>query len=184
MAIEIEKKYRLSEEDSRLIEKRLGEIGAEFCGEDFEENILYRGGPLKGRNAVLRIRKIGEKTVLTYKERIENDSPVKQQTEHETRIENCSEMEKIIECLGLSKKMIYEKRRRTWRLKQVEIVLDELPFGLFMEIEGPVTAIAEAEMLLDIEDFPAEHKTYPRLTGELGKDVAGVIEARFDQIFL
>jgi hypothetical protein len=61
----------------------------------------------------------------------------------------------------------------------VEVVLDELPFGSFMEIEGPLTAIAEAEMLLGIEDLEVEHETYPRITARLGKLNNGIIEARF-----
>jgi adenylate cyclase class 2 len=179
MAIEIEKKYRLNEAQRERVLESLREVGAEFQGEDFEENILYRGGILDETNAVLRVRKIGEKAVLTYKQRIRNQSDIKHQTEHETPVDNAFELENIIESLGFYRKLIYEKRRKTWRFRQVEIVLDELPFGLFMEIEGSITAIMEAEMLLDIEDFEAEHKTYPRLTAEFGTRRGEIIEARF-----
>jgi hypothetical protein len=48
-----------------------------------------------------------------------------------------------------------------------------------MEIEGAITAIKEAEMLLGIEDLETEHETYPRLTARLGKQVGDKIEARF-----
>ncbi len=179
MAIEIEKKYRLTDEQREMILENLQEIGAEFIGEDFEENNIYGGGILDEQTAVLRIRKTQDKTVLTYKRRIANELAVKQQTEYETVVENAGELEKIVESLGLVKKMIYEKRRKTWRFRQVEIVLDELPFGNFMEIEGSITAIAEAEMFLDAEDFEVEHETYPRLTARLGKDDSGVIIAGF-----
>src|SRR5207237_5465712 len=101
-------------------------------------------------------------------QRIQNQTAYKHQIEHETVVENAEELEKIIESLDFYKKLIYEKRRKTWRFREVEIVLDELPFGDFMEIEGSITAIAEAEMFLGIEDFETEHKTYPRLTGEFG----------------
>jgi hypothetical protein len=50
-----------------------------------------------------------------------------------------------------------------------------------MEIEGTITAIKEAEMLLDIEDLETEHETYPRLTLRLGKRNGDVVEARFDE---
>ena len=57
--------------------------------------------------------------------------------------------------------------------------MDKLPFGDFMEIEGAITAIAEAEMLLDIEHFETEHETYPGLTMRLGKRNGNLVEARF-----
>ncbi|HEX9962347.1 MAG TPA: class IV adenylate cyclase [Pyrinomonadaceae bacterium] len=179
MAIEIEKKYRLTAAQCERISLALAEIGAEFQGVDFEENTLYRGGVLDEKNAVLRVRKIADKTILTYKRRIQNEFDVKQQIEHETEIADAGEIENIIENLGFTASLVYEKRRRTWRFRQVEIVLDELPFGLFMEIEGSITAIAEAEMFLEAEAFEVEHETYPRLTAKFGKKNGALTEARF-----
>ncbi|MDQ3798759.1 MAG: class IV adenylate cyclase [Acidobacteriota bacterium] len=180
MAIEIEKKYRLDAARYERLLSALEEIGAEYQGEDFEENTLYRGGVLDEKSAVLRVRKIGARTILTYKRRIQNEFDVKRQIEHETEIASAEEIENIIENLGFVASVIYEKRRRTWRFREVEIVLDELPFGLFMEIEGSsVTAIAEAEMFLAAEDFEVEHETYPRLTAKYGRKNGELVEARF-----
>jgi adenylate cyclase class 2 len=81
--------------------------------------------------------------------------------------------------LGFKRRLIYEKRRETWKFRDVEIVFDELPFGSFMEIEGPLTAIVEAEMLLDLDVLEVVHETYPRLTAQNGVEVNGVFEARF-----
>jgi adenylate cyclase, class 2 len=179
MAIETEKKYRLTEEHREQILSGLLEFGAEYIREDFEENNLYGGGILQEKGAVLRVRKIGAKTILTFKQSVQNQLAVKQRIEHETIVENTEELEKIIENLGFYKILVYEKRRRIWRFRRAEVVIDELPFGLFMEIEGAVNAIAEAEMLLGAEDFEVEHRTYPRLTAKLGKRNGEVIEARF-----
>ncbi len=179
MAIEIEKKFRLSDDRREQILANLEGLGAQFVSEDFEENTLYGGGILDEKRAVLRVRKIGNKTVLTYKERVENNSDIKHQTEFETIVESAEEIENIIAHLGFTKALVYEKRRKTWRLRDVEIMLDELPFGLYMEIEGSITAIAEAEMLLDAENFETEHETYPHLTSKFGVKKEFVIEARF-----
>src|SRR5687768_9837612 len=179
MAIEIEKKYRLTDELREQVLENLKEISAEYKGEDFEENSIYQGDFLVETGSVLRIRKTGDKTILTYKKRIRNEFAVKQQIEYETEVGDADAIEKIIENLGCVKTLVYEKRRKTWRFRRVEIVLDELPFGSFMEIEGSITAIAEAEMFLGAEDFEVEHETYPGLTGKLGKQIGGVIEARF-----
>lgn len=180
MAIEIEKKYHLSEVQKTFVLNALHESGAEFIGEDFEENILYTGGILAETFAVLRVRKIHGKTILTFKKRVQNEFNIKQQIEHETEVSNAEELEKIIESLGFHKFVVYEKRRKTWNFRAVEIVLDELPFGEFMEIEGAITAIAEAEMLLNIEDFETEHATYPALTMQFGRKNGDVFESKFD----
>jgi hypothetical protein len=60
-------------------------------------------------------------------------------------------------------------------------VLDELPFGDYMEIEGSITGIREAEMLLDAQDLEPELETYPRLTAKMGSIVNGVMESRFEK---
>lgn len=184
MTIEIEKKYRLTGERRELIVKYLREMKAEFIGEDFEENSIFQSDFLMERGGVVRIRKTLEKTVLTYKKRVQNEFAVKQQLEYETEVGDAEMIEKIVENLGCVKTLVYEKRRETWHFRSVEIVLDELPFGSFMEIEGAVTAIAEAEMLLGLEDVEVEHETYPGLSAKMGKQNGGIIEARFAENFL
>lgn len=179
MAIEIEKKYRLTFEQTQFLTDSLNELNAEYIGEDFEENIIYGGGILSEMRAILRVRKTQAKTILTYKKRIQNEFNIKQQIEHETEISNADELEKIIENLGFTPQIIYEKRRKIWKFRAVEIVLDELPFGFFAEIEGAIAAIAEAEMFLGIEHFDTEHESYPGLTMKLGRQNGDLVEARF-----
>lgn len=181
MAIEIEKKYRLDKK--RLVElaAKLGELGAAFTNEVFEENYLHRGGVLDERGAVLRLRKTNEKTIFTYKEKVVNDTDFKHQIEFETEVSNVEATEHIIEKLGYKLAVIYEKHRKTWHFGNVEVVLDELPFGYYMEIEGPVDDILAAEKLLEIEDLETEARGYPRLTLKFGKEVNGVFESRFDK---
>ena len=180
MSIEIEKKYRLTDELEREVRSTLIEFGAEFVGEDFEENILFSNDALFQRNSIVRIRRTLKGTLLTFKQRLASTSGAKQQVEHETDVSDADALLLIIESIGLNAVAVYEKRRRTYKFRSVEIVLDELPFGQFMEIEGSISAIAEAEMLLGIEDLEVEHETYPRLTMKHGKKIGDVVEARFE----
>jgi adenylate cyclase class 2 len=180
MNVETEKKYRLPTERRDEVVGALSELGADHIGEDLEENIIYGGESLAEKNAVLRIRKTQNRSLLTYKQRIEDASDIKRQIEEETEVQDAGSMMRIVENLGLTPHVIYEKRRETWRFRSVEIVIDELPYGLFMEIEGPINAIREAEMLLGIEDLETEHMTYPRLTAEFGNRNGSVIESRFE----
>lgn len=180
MANEIEKKYRLNAAEREEILQSLDEIGAEYKGEDFEENILFSNDQLSGKKAVLRLRRIGEKTLLTFKRRVQNDFGVKHNMEYETEVADFGEISNIIENLGFRRALVYEKRRKTWNFREVEIVVDELPFGDFMEIEGSITAIAEAEMFLGAEDLEVVHETYPNLTMNLGINNGDYVEARFN----
>jgi len=44
--------------------------------------------------------------------------------------------------------LVYEKRRTRWKIGTAEIALDELAFGLFMEIEGSEKEIARWRIYL------------------------------------
>jgi adenylate cyclase class 2 len=179
--IETEKKYRIDAEDRSSILARLQELKAVDEGEEFEENIIYCGGILDEKGAVLRVRSVGERSVLTFKRRIASDTGYKEQIEYETEFADRSAMREILYNLGFKPRLVYEKRRHTWKLREAEVVLDELPFGTYMEIEGKITDIAEAEMLLDIGHLEAEGETYPKLTAKLGSIVNGITESRFSR---
>jgi adenylate cyclase class 2 len=179
VAIETEKKFRLDAKQFAKLPDRLKKIGAEFAGEVFEENYLHRGGVLDNRDAVLRLRKTNNKTTLTYKESLRSVRDVKHKTEYETDVSDVNEMEEIIRQLGYRLSVVYEKRRRTWHLGKVEIVLDELPFGLYMEIEGTPRNIAVAEKKLGMKKLVPEMRGYPRLTVKYGRMKKSVMEARF-----
>ena len=181
MAIETEKKYRLDKRRLVEINAHLKELGAVFASESFEENYLHKGGVLDERAAVLRLRKTGEKTLLTYKEKLGSDADFKHKIEHETVVSDVEATEAIIEKLGYRLSVVYEKHRKTFHFGDVEVVLDELPFGYFMEIEGTVEAIERAEKLLEIKDLEAEMRGYPRLTQRYGKLVDDVYESRFER---
>jgi adenylate cyclase class 2 len=179
VAIEIEKKYRLTVKQRDEVLLRLPEIGAKRKGEDFEVNTLYAGEALEVGQRVLRLRRIGKRGVLTYKQRFPSNSDIKHQREDETRVDDPDAMESILEALGFLPALVYEKRRETWVLGKTEIVIDELPFGLFMEIEGTEQDILDLESKLAIKRLRSEFATYPQLTLKHGVDSGGVIESRF-----
>lgn len=181
MGIEIEKKYRLDKRRLVSLTAKLNELGAVFQNEVFEENYLHRGGVIDARAAVLRLRRIDDETLLTYKERLRYDSNIKHRIEYETLVSDVDATEKIIQCLGFKLSVVYEKHRKTFHFLDVEVVLDELPFGLYMEIEGEVDAIEEAEKILEITDLVPEPRGYPRLAMKYGKLMGGVREARFEK---
>lgn len=181
MAIETEKKYRLDKKRLVELSAKLDSVGAVFSFERFEENYLHRGGALDERGAMLRLRKIGDVCYFTYKEKLRNDSDFKHKIEFETIVSDVEATENIIEMLGYHLSLVYEKHRKAWHVGNVEVVLDELPFGFYMEIEGAIEDIEKVEKLLEVEDLEPEPRGYPRLTAKYGKDVKGVMESRFSK---
>ena len=179
MPIEIEKKYRLSKKQREDILRRLPKLGARRKGEEFEVNTIYSGETLDLGRSVLRLRQIGKRGILTYKERFPTRSDIKHQREDETEVSDPEATELILDALGFTPALVYEKRRETWRLGKTEIVIDELPFGLFMEIEGEEQAIRDIESKLAIKRLRAESATYPQLTFIHGTKEDGVVESRF-----
>jgi adenylate cyclase class 2 len=177
--LEVEKKYRLTASQRRSVIRRLSQIGAKLKGTEFEENILYSGEGLDPARSVLRLRRTGKRALLTYKERFPGNSSVKQQQEDETEIADAEALDAILQAVGFEPAIIYEKRRTTWRLRGAEVVVDELPFGQFMEIEASEPRIAEVERELAVKGLKPEEATYPSLTVKYGKKRKGLIESRF-----
>lgn len=180
MSIEVEQKYRLTNAQRERITTKLRDAGAQFAGTDFETNVLFSGGVVSLKQAVLRLRTTADQAVLTYKESLPSDSAVKRRLEHETVVTDAAATHQILLSLGYKPSLIYEKRRQTWRFETVEIVVDELPFGFYLEIEGAENDILDAETKLDLTDLIHEHESYPALTMRYGARQNDLIAARFE----
>lgn len=179
MPIEIEKKYRLTKTQRQSIEKRLGEMSITPGEVEFEENSIYRGGRLDLGGCALRLRRVNGRAILTFKQRFPSKSPIKHQQEEETPVDDAEAVHAILSALGFRVGLVYEKRRVHWNLGTAKIVMDELPFGLYMEIEASERQIRQVEKKIGADRLPAVMETYPRLTAQFGKNRKGVIEARF-----
>ena len=179
MPIEIEKKYRLTKAQRRSIEKMLRELNVVPGEVEFEENTIYRGGRLDLGGCALRLRRVNGRAILTFKQRFPSKSAIKHQQEEETTVADPDAAHAIVSALGFRVGLIYEKRRVRWNVGKAKVVIDELPFGLFMEIEASEREIKRVEKVIGADNLPAVFETYPSLTARLGKQRKGIIEARF-----
>jgi adenylate cyclase, class 2 len=127
---------------------------------------------------VLRLRRVAGRAIFTFKESI-GSSGIRRRREDETAVADGDALAAILDALGYKPAVVYEKRRETWLVAGVEVVIDELPFGLFVEIEGEEDAILEAERLLELVDATEETKSYPQLTLLHGTRHDTTVEARF-----
>jgi predicted adenylyl cyclase CyaB len=177
--IEIEKKYRLTKSQRRAVEQRMREMSLVPGELEHEENTIYRGGMLERPGCALRLRRVNGRAKLTFKERRPGKSAIKYQDENEVAVADADAMAAILGSLNLRPGLVYEKRRTRWQVGKAKVVIDELPFGLFMEIEASVKEIKRVEKLIGAESLPPVMETYPSLTRQLGEHKRGVIESRF-----
>ena len=179
MPVEIEKKYRLTKSQRRQIEQRMRELSITPGELEHEENTIYRGGVLDRPGCALRLRRVNDRAMLTFKQRRPSSSAIKFQDENEVVVADAEALAAILTALNFRPGLVYEKRRTRWQVGKAKVVIDELPFGLFMEIEASVKEIKRVEKILGAADLPAVMETYPSLTRQVGLNKRGVIEARF-----
>ncbi len=133
---EIEVKFYLSGPEAFL--DRLTNIGA--ClkrGRCHEINTLFDdvAGTLQASRRILRLRK-DEQSILTYKGAGEEIGGVISRREIEVVVSDFNAASDLLLGLGYHAFMKYEKFRVTYDFNDCEVVLDELPYGWFCEIEG------------------------------------------------
>ena len=121
----------------------------------FERNVRYDTpeGALSARRIVLRLRQ-DERVRLTYKDAATLTQGALSRVELEVTLDDFATMDAILQRLGFVPSVRYEKYRTTYRLDAVEIMLDEMPFGHFVEIEGPLEAIKAAQVTLGLSERP------------------------------
>ena len=123
-----------------------------------EMNTLYDLPDLKLRKKgeLLRLRKYGDKWVLTHKAKGKAGRH-KSRVETETEVTDGKKMDAILHTLGFNPSFRYEKYRAEWSDGKGHVVLDETPVGNFGEIEGPPRWIDRTARLLEIS--PADYIT-------------------------
>lgn len=139
--VEVEVKFhvqRLAE-----IQRRLEDIGAVLEGRRvLEHNLRFDtvDRRLEREHQALRLRQDSTATI-TFKGPSSMQDGIRVRTEIETRVDDFSRARMLLEALGYVVTFEYEKFRTTYGLGETSIVLDELPYGEFIEIEGDPKAI-------------------------------------------
>ena len=171
MYTEIEAKLKV-ESHKEVIEK-LDELGAEFLEEQLQEDSYFDDADrtLTETDRCLRLRRQSagdeEKMFLTYKGAKEKNEFKKRQ-EIEIEIKGADSVEKLLSALAYEKVLVFEKRRRIYRLGGCVVALDELPLlGSFLEIEGPDDKkIADVQKNLGLTDLPHITESYASLVAK------------------
>ena len=119
-------KARLHELNARLLQERILETNIRFDLPDAR---------LRSEGRVLRLR-LDTEARLTYKGASNNKHGVLSRTEIEFVVEDFEKARQLLEALGYQELMRYDKYREVYEFDGCHIMLDELPYGPFIEVEG------------------------------------------------
>jgi adenylate cyclase class 2 len=159
---------RLHELKAQLIQPRTHETNLRFDNANSDLRKTYR---------VLRLRQ-DEKARFTFKgPSEENEGGILSRREIEFVVEDFERAKQFLEALGFEAVVFYEKFRTTYELNDIHIMLDELPYGEFIEIEGEsAEAIHNIANLLglnwDAMIKAGYHALFERAAGKYNLDIS------------
>lgn len=134
---EIEVKFIV--DDLPAMRQRVLDMGAQITTpRSYEENLRFDTPEqrLTRQGCLLRLRR-DHRNRVTYKEPLAQPDPeFKVLHEYEVEVSDFAQTILLFEKLGFTPSQRFEKYRETFVCHGTEIVLDEVPFGTFMEIEG------------------------------------------------
>ena len=149
---EIEVKFLI--EALPAMRQRLLALGA-TCStpRTYEENLLFDtpDAQFRQQGRLLRLRR-DRRNRITYKEpTTHNNLDFKIMQEYEIEVSDFAQAHAILAKLGFVQVLRFEKYRETFTYQDAEIVLDEVPFGTFMEIEASPEDIRALVTALDLD---------------------------------
>jgi adenylate cyclase, class 2 len=118
----------------------------------FEDNLLldYPDRRIQSEKCLLRVRRAGEKSLLTFKGSPRPNNLFKVREELEIGIESADTLLIIFEKIGMQVWFRYQKYREEYALvagesaeESVHVAIDETPVGDYSEIEGSEQGIRE-----------------------------------------
>ena len=160
-----EVEVKLYTPDLSIIQQSLEQLGAILTKQRvFERNIRYENAneTFMKKGIVLRMRQ-DDKARLTYKSGKTVDNGISKRFEAEVEVSDFDTMDTILRLLKFEPYMVYEKYRTTYILDDAEIVLDELPYGNFTEIEADVDKIESLIIQLGLSKLTRMTQSYTQL---------------------
>jgi len=142
--------------DLPAVASRLQDLSAAlYAPRVHETNLRFDtpDGMLTSEHRVLRLRQDAG-SVLTYKGPAAPGQEVSMRQEIEFTVSDFQAARHFLEALGYQVSITYEKYRTMYQLGSLMVTLDEMPFGSFIEIEGPDAEsirAAAADLHLDWE---------------------------------
>ena len=188
MADHTETEVKLYVPHLEIVQVRLERLGAKLVTPRvYERNVRYDNADhsLTPAGIVLRLRQ-DTRVHLTYKDSAAVQDGIVSRFEAEVEVSDFDTMDTILRKMGYIPYMMYEKYRTTYELDGAEIVLDELPYGNFVEIEGDVETIERVISRVELDSATRYAASYVALfesvKRNLGLDFNDLTFANFEGV--
>lgn len=134
---EIEVKYFVN--DLGAVRERLEALGAALIQPRLLETNLRFDTPERRLGRALQVLRLRQDSAarMTFKGPAHGEGGARVRQEIEFTVEDFGRARQFLEALGYEVVMIYEKYRAVYDLAGVHVTLDEMPYGDFVELEGP-----------------------------------------------
>jgi len=162
-SVECELKFRVSgPADHARLRAALRKLGYRLEGTYDEENFRFVGPGKATRRTTLRLRVLdgGPRGVLTAKGEAHFVGGVKVREETEVDVADAHATLDLLAQLGFQVLVIYRKHRSVWKQGAVNVTLDRLDFGHFVEVEGPLEEIPAVARGLGLDPARAVKDSY------------------------
>ena len=175
----IEKEIKVKVENLEQLLTLLTDLKAEKKGAGFQRTTRMDTPnlDLEERGTFLRVR-TGEKDIVTLKKKFKSNDEMFERMELETEVKDPELLADIFANLGFTKRFIMEKYRIDYNYENTKISVDELPFGVYVEIEGEPEniTIAAKNLHLDVSrkivvTYWDLFEDYKKQTGETGENI-------------
>lgn len=152
----------------------------------FEDNRLFDlpDGSLARAGRLLRLRVADGRAILTGKAPAAPDAEragYKVRLESEVTVPDPDALVRTLVAAGFEVRWRYQKYRRQYRLCGAVVVIDEIPHGVFVEIEGEPAEIDDVASRLGFERSAYLTSTYRDIhaqrSGRAGRDVGDMLFA-------
>ena len=134
--LEIEVKFHIPE--IKPLRDRIFAMGATHCGRVFETNLRFedKSLSLKKQGILLRLREDNRNRPTFKSSPPHPDNQFKIHRELEVEVDDFNVCHSILEGLGFHAEQTYEKWRETFIFNKTKLLIDTMPYGVFLEIEG------------------------------------------------
>lgn len=149
--IEIELKFEIK--NIKKIINQLLKLGFKQTKKrTLEKTVMFDNpqGLMQTTDGRIRLRQGGKKIELSYKKPITRNG-IKKELEYETEVSYFGETKKILEMMEFTPTTSYERYRTEFEKDGLKATIDEFPFAVFLELEGPENGIKKVAKAMDFD---------------------------------